>query len=361
VVLHHVAVTYGSGAPFYYVEPAFNDPLAFLNLLVFTLVNQAWFMGALFLLSGCFTPASYDRKGPVSFLKDRLVRLGLPLLIFYFLLGPLSSIGFWQMPSSLTGITTPLTWRAYPHLLGLGPLWFVALLLVFDLGYAAWRMLARNRISPSTGRSSLPGYLHLGLFVPALALASYLVRMVIPLGREVLDFPTLAYLPQYLAFFVLGALASRRGWLRTLPGSMGLAGFMAALGAGVLLFPLAFSGRLLSLELTPALADAFGHGHWRSAVYALWDSTFAVGMCLGLIPLFRRFFNGRSRFGRFLSQHGYAVYLIHPPILVFLAVALKTIELEHLLKFGLAAVIVLPACFAVAYLVRLIRPLSRIL
>jgi surface polysaccharide O-acyltransferase-like enzyme len=142
---------------------------------------------------------------------------------------------------------------------------------------------------------------------------------------------------------------------------MGLVGFVTALVMGVLLFPLAFSGRLLSLEITPALANFTGNGQWQSAVYALWDSTFAVGMCLGVITLFRHFFNGQGRFGRFLSQHSYTVYVIHIPIVVFLAVALKGIDLEPLLKFGMAAVIAVPTCFAVAYLVRKIPFLSRIL
>ena len=83
VVLHHVALVYGAFAPFYYVEPPTNDPLAFQVLLVFGLINQSWFMGALFLLSGYFTPGSFDRKGPGSFLKDRLLRLGIPLIVFF--------------------------------------------------------------------------------------------------------------------------------------------------------------------------------------------------------------------------------------------------------------------------------------
>jgi hypothetical protein len=355
-----VAVVYGAGAPFYYVEPPFNHPLAFLVLLVFILFNQAWFMGALFLIAGYFTPGSFDRKGPGSFLKGRLLRLGIPLIIFIFVLGPISSIGYWQMPASLTGITTPLTWQAYPYLLGMGPLWFVALLLIFDFGYAAWRMLTRNRTSSSMSRSSLPGYLGIGIFILALALVSYLVRIIVPMGKDVLDFPTVSYLPQYLSLFVLGTIASRHNWFRTLPSSMGLVGFVTAVVAGVLLFPLGISGRLFSLELTePALF--VGNGHWQSAVYALWDSTFAVGMCLGLIPLFRHFFNGQGRFGRFLSQHSYTVYVIHIPIVVFLAVALKGIHLEPLLKFGMAAVIAVPTCFALAYIVRKIPLASRIL
>ncbi len=361
VVLHHVALVYGAGHPFYYFEPPFNDPLAFLVLLVFILVNQSWFMGAFFLMSGYFTPGSFERKGPGAFLKDRLLRFGIPLVVFIFVLNPIASIGFWQMPASLTGITTPLTWQQYPHLLGIGPLWFIAMLLIFDFGYAAWRMLTRNRTSYSMSKSSLPSYLLIGVFILALALVSYLVRIVVPMGKDVLGFPTLSYLPQYLSLFVLGTVASRHNWFRTLPSSMGLVGFVTALAAGVLLFPLAFSGHLFSLELTPALTNFTGNGQWQSAVYVLWDSTFAVGMCLGVITLFRRFFNGQGRFGRFLSQHSYTVYVIHIPIVVFLAVALRGIDLEPLLKFGMAAVITVPTCFAIAYMVRKIPLASRIL
>jgi glucan biosynthesis protein C len=360
VVLHHVALVYGAGAPFYYVEPPLNDPLAFLVLLVFVLFNQAWFMGALFLIAGYFTPGSFDRKGSGSFLKGRLLRLGIPLIIFIFVLGPISAIGYWQMPASLTGIATPLTWQAYPYLLGMGPLWFVALLLIFDFGYAAWRMLTKDRTSYSMSESSLPGYLGIGIFVLALALLSYLVRIVVPMGKDVLDFPTISYLPQYLSFFILGTIAYRRNWFRTLPSSMGVVGFVTAVVAGVLLFPLALSGRLFSLEVTEPVGFV-GNGTWQSAVYALWDSIFAVGMCLGAITLFRRFFNEENRFGRFLSQQSYAVYIIHIPIIVFLAVALTGIDLRPLLKFGMVAVIVVPTCFAFAYIIRKIPGVSRIL
>jgi len=362
VVLHHVALVYGASVPdFYYLEPPFTDPQAFLVLLVFALVNQSWFMGAFFLLAGYFAPGSFDRKGPGTFLKDRLLNLGIPLVIFYFVLSPISSIGFFLMPASLTGITTPLSWQAYPDLIGLGPLWFVAMLLIFSFGYAAWRMLTWNRTSSSMSKSSVLSYRQIGVFTLALAVASYLVRMIIPLGKSVLEFPTLAYLPQYLSFFAVGTVASRHDWFRTLPRSMGTVGFVAAVVAGVLVFPLAFSGHLFSLELTPALDNALGNGQWQSAVYALWDSIFAVGMCLGVITLFRRSFHGQGRFGRFLSQHGYAVYIIHIPIIVFLAFALRGIDLESLLKFGMAVVIVVPSCFAAAFIIRKIPLASRIL
>jgi peptidoglycan/LPS O-acetylase OafA/YrhL len=141
---------------------------------------------------------------------------------------------------------------------------------------------------------------------------------------------------------------------------MGVVGFVTALVATVLLFPLALSGRLFSLELLEP-AVFVGNGTWQSAVYALWDSIFAVGMVLAAITFFRRFFNGESRFGRFLSQQSYAVYIIHSPIVVFIAIALKGIHLESLLKFGMVAVIAVPTCFAVAYIIRKIPGVSRVL
>jgi ABC-type Na+ efflux pump permease subunit len=365
VVLHHVAMVYGAVLPmFYYMEPPFIapgviDPLAYLALLVFSLLNQGWFMGAFFLLAGYFTPGSFDRKGPATFLKDKLLRLGIPLVVFWFVLNPLSWLGLWLMPATLTGITTPPTWGAYLRFIGMGPLWFVAMLLVFSLGYAVWRMLAGNR-KPLQPSNSGPGYLGIGIFCLALAGLSYLMRMIIPIGKSVWEFPTLAYLPQYLSFFVVGTIAYRRNWFRTLPLSMGIVGLAAALVAAVLLFPLAFSGRLFALEL-PAMGNAMGNGHWQSAVYALWDAIFAVGMCLGAITLFRRFLNGKGWFGRFLSQQSYAVYVTHIPVLVVVAWALSGIVLAPLLKFGLAAIVAVSTCFVVAYVVRKIPGVSRVL
>ena len=128
------------------------------------------------------------------------------------------------------------------------------------------------------------------------------------------------------------------------------------------MFPLAFGGRWFALEFTPLFPNSLGNGHWQSAVYVLWDSVLAVGMCLGTLTLFRRFCDGWGRLGRFLSKHSYTVYIIHIPIVVFLtAFVLKGIELVPLLKFGIVSVIAMPASFAIAYIVRKIPLASRIL
>jgi glucans biosynthesis protein C len=357
VVLHHLAVIYGANTPFYYLEPAYSQVLALVVLVVFQLFNQAYFMGFFFMISGYFTPGSFDRKGPASFVKDRLLRLGIPMIVYMLVLGPIASIGTYQMPAELTKITTPFTWQQYPNLIGIGPLWFAAVLLIFDFGYAAWRLATRNRVPRGTVVSALPRYRVIGVFVLALALASYLIRIPLPLGTywprmAVVNFPSLAYFPQYISFFIIGAIASNRNWLRTIPGSMGKWGFGAALVATVVLFPIALRG---------GGTNFLGGGQWPSGVYALWDSTFSVGMCLGLIVLFRSIFDHPGRLGGFLSRHAYAVYVIHIPTIVLLALALRGIHPEQLLKFGLAAITGVPLCFVVAYLVRKIPLAARVI
>lgn len=367
VVLHHVAMVYGASAPFYYVEPPFADPQGFQQLLIFALTNQAWHMGAFFLLAGYFTPRSFDRKGTATFVKDRLIRLGIPLLVYLFFLNPIAELSIYLMPVELTGLTHAPTWAAYPKMIGLGPLWFVVMLLLFDFVYVVWRNLTGNQ-SPAQNSSLVRlTYTRIAVFMLALAVITYLFRMLVPLGRPVnlfvdfLSFPSIAYLPQYISFFVLGIVAYRNDWLRTLPGMVGIVGFIVAAIVTVVLFPLAFSGQLFSLEITPALDNAMGNGHWQSAVYALWDSAFSVGMFLGSIVLFRRLLNVQRWLGTFLSQQSYTVYIIHIPLVVYLAYLLRAIELNAVPKTVVASLVIVPICFIVAYLVRRIPFASRVL
>jgi hypothetical protein len=119
----------------------------------------------------------------------------------------------------------------------------------------------------------------------------------------------------------------------------------------LILWPLAFSGK----------TNFLGGGYWQSAAYALWDSLFAVGMCLALTTFFRRYLDRLGRLGRILSPLPFTVYVIHIPIIVLLGLALRPVPLEHLLKFALAAIVGVPLCFAAAYGIAKVPFASRIL
>jgi glucans biosynthesis protein C len=90
VIVVHLGVTYGAVGSWYYHDPVTNLPTGII-LTTLTGFGMAAGMGFFFLIAGYFTPGSYDRKGIKSFLFDRLIKLGIPLLIYDLLLDPLAN------------------------------------------------------------------------------------------------------------------------------------------------------------------------------------------------------------------------------------------------------------------------------
>jgi hypothetical protein len=176
-------------------------------LTLFTATNQAYFMGFLFLLAGHFTPASLERKGYVRFLTNRFVRLGLPLLGFGFVLGPL-------MVAMVTAPDGNGLWSAFVRLWNQkefipGPLWFVQALLMFSVVYCVWRAwVGAPLIGAERAPQPLPGYrwwLRSALGVGAAALA---IRQM-PTGLRCLDY-SLDFSPVISFSFVWASLPGVR-------------------------------------------------------------------------------------------------------------------------------------------------------
>ena len=363
VILHHTAITYGGSGSFYYTEPA-TDSAASGLLSLFTNFNQAWFLGAFFLLSAYFTPASFDRKGATQFLKDRLIRLGIPLLVFFFVINPLTIyLAFYHMtPAQLVaqGITPPmgLSWTFISQAVGTGPLWFVEMLLIFEFGYAFWRIARKSSAKGGVPRP-LPTYRKVAAFILVLATTSYLLWVVAPLNAQVLGFPSFFDVPQYLGLFVAGLAAARGDWLAKLPDPMAKRVFIVALIATAVLLPLAVIGTDV-----PSLGwgSVVGYGSLSSAFYAIWTSTFAVGMTMFAIAFFRRHLNTPGRLWSFAAKNFYGAYILQATVIVMVsAFVLYQVQLESLLKFALAAIIIVPSTWALAFVVRKIPFFDRVL
>jgi hypothetical protein len=366
VILHHTAITYGGAGSFYYTEPA-TDPVAALLLTLFTNFNQAWFLGAFFLVSGYFSPGSFDRKGARRFVKDRLVRLGIPLAVFFFVMNPLTVyIAFYHMTATQLvqqGITPPmgLDLTFISQSVGIGPLWFVEMLLMFEFGYVLWRVAAgRIRKADEAGiRRPLPSYRKVGAFIVVLALSAYLFRIVVPINAQVLGFPSLFDLPQYLSFFIVGTVAARGDWLVKMPDAMAKRFFRIALIASATLLPLSIIGTGVS---SLGWGSVYGYGSVSSAIFASWDSTFAVGMTMFAISFFRKRFNARGRLWSLAAKNFYAAYFLQATVIVTVsALVLYQVQLESLLKFALAASIILTLTWALAYAIRKIPYVDRVL
>jgi len=139
VVLHHAAVTYSHIPLWYYYEAPHDGSATALD--VFLALNQAYFMGFFFLIAGYFTPGALDRKGAGRFARDRLVRLGIPLLLFVIVVRAVVGIPGWSVSGLPYAEYYVLSWDP-------GPTWFLEVLLVFSLVYALVR-----RLRPDSPRS----------------------------------------------------------------------------------------------------------------------------------------------------------------------------------------------------------------
>jgi glucans biosynthesis protein C len=359
VLLHHLMITYAGTGSWYYTEGKQDFATVALGAW-FQATNQAYFMGLFLLISAYFVPGSYDRKGAAHFLKDRLIRLGIPLALYSWIIRPLliyldpfsgaGSVAFWDY--------FPGKYFDHNALIGAGPLWFIEILLIFSLVYVLWRMVSPGRPSEPAAETPFPGNGIIALFAVLLGLVSFVVRLWLPMmwsfGPLNLQFPFFA---QYIALFVVGLIAYRRNWLMKLPETTG----RIWLGIGVLMillfWPLMISGGALSGDLTPF----FGGWRWQALMYALWESFVCVGMSIGLIYAFRRFANHQGTLAKFLSPNAYTAYLIHGPIIVVVAYAARDIAIYPLLKWALAALVAVPLCFALSHLIRKLPYTERVL
>src|SRR5450432_1461801 len=94
--------------------------------------NELFFMSLMFLLSGLFVWKSLEHKGGPTFLRDRLIRLGLPFIVAAGLVAPIAYYPAYLQTGASSGIAG--FWHQWISLGNwpAGPAWFIWLLLAFD-------------------------------------------------------------------------------------------------------------------------------------------------------------------------------------------------------------------------------------
>ncbi|MFP5021726.1 acyltransferase family protein [Pseudonocardia phyllosphaerae] len=341
VVAHHCAVTYSHIPVWTYTEYPRPDDTSAGLLDLFLGLNQAWFMGAFFLVSGWFVPGSVDRHGVAGFVRGRLLRLGVPFLAFAVVLRPIFYLPAWK-----PGDGNALLWAmARPDP---GPLWFVLVLLAFSLVYAGIRLL-RSPAPVVPGRA--PGLLAVGGFGLLIGVASWLWWTVAPLGTFWPGLPSVWLLPQYALCFAAGIAGGRRDWFTRLRGRTGV-------GAAVLAL---LTGPGWLAVLTAGGDAATGRGTATSALVAVLGGLFAASITTAVLVGARRCCNRSGPVARFLSSNAYAVYVLHAPIVAWLGVALAGVAASALGKAALLFACSVVACWGAAWAVRRVPVVRRVL
>jgi fucose 4-O-acetylase-like acetyltransferase len=361
VITTHTAITYGGSGSWYYTYPYTTLPATVILTLV-TALNQTFFMGFFFLISAYFVPASLDRKGTRHYLHDRFIRLGIPLVVWVVLINPLLEYyvatevhGYsGSFADFYHGLFVPFTG------FGLSLMWFVFLLLVFTLGYIAVRSVRNVPDQPPAEPRSFPvlsSILLLGIVVGVL---SFLVRIFFPIGYTSelfnIQFP---FFPQYIIYFAIGLYAAQNSWLSNIPEDTGKRASRLALV--LIVFEPLLLLFLFAVASGGSLDPVLGGLHVQALVYALWEQVTGIVIVVALLWLFSRRFDHQGPVERAASADTYAVYILHPLVLVVLSITLSVFILPPLLFFGIMLPMVIVLTFLFAQAIRAIPGVSSVL
>ncbi len=229
-------------------------------------------------------------------------------------------------------------------------MWFIEGLLFIFIIYGLLRLLIKPAADRPHMKDEGPSNLSIGMFALSVGVISFIVRIWMPVGwlLEPLGLP-LALFPQFIAMFIVGITAYTRNWFMGISKAKGKLWLRIAIFFIVVLFPIVF---LLGGALEGDTSQFMGGIHWQSFAFAVWEQFVGVGMIIGLLVWFRERFIRQGAVAEEMAANSFAVYFIHAPVLVFLALALRGIQLYPLLKFALVAPVVVALCFLIAHYLR---------
>ena len=345
VLLHHAVIPYT-----YYGHTDIQALLAFDGIVVF---NDSYFMAAMFLLSGLFVWPSLKRKGIAPFLRDRLLRLGVPFAVCAIILMPLAyyAIELREHGSSFGAFWwKTITTGPWPS----GPAWFIGVLFIFDVMAAAIYRLMPECIEAIGLLSSV------SLRRPAYAFAALLAASVV------------AYIPIDLYFgpgrwFTFGPFAIQASrmllYLLYFVAGVGIgttkydAGLLSRDGELSRQWPVWLAASALSYVSIVALlyvkhttyADLSHMPLWWRLAHTFAFVFFSAAQTFFLLALFLRYEHSGKSLLDPLRSSAFGIYLIHYIPMLWLQYALygatlapaaqETAVLKALIAFVLTLVI----------------------
>jgi hypothetical protein len=319
--------------------------------------NDLFFMSLMFLLSGLFVLPSLRGKGSASFLKDRLLRLGLPFLIGVTFIMPLAYYPAWVAAGSASNYFRFWFDHIARYGWASGPLWFLWVLLAFDaiaaILYPAFGKLAEKVV----GKSSI------GVFA-ILFLASFaaVAPMVAAFGSKAwvpfITPPFWFQLPRiliYLVWFLFGVTLGDRclsqGFLAK--GSR----FAKSWPVWVVLALIVFNGLLYAQG---KLFEIHGFERVREHIIVAISVLSCCASSFAFLSLFRGTIKSRSRVWDSLSRNAYLMYAVHYVFVLWVQFLLLKVPVNAVVKFAVTFLVTVFASWIVSSLLLRVPGIKRI-
>ncbi len=364
VVAHHSAMAYHVILPqstasslsehlqsIHAISPV-NDEQRSGMLSLLATFNDTFLMALLFLVSGLFVWNSLQSKGRLVFLRDRLIRLGLPLVAMI-VLRPLTYYttylqtggsgglsDFWQQWSSIE-------WRG-------GPIWFLEVLLVFNIVFvlAAGLKVDRSGVFKRLQSDVLCRPAKCFVLLVLLSAAAY-----IPISAIYGSFFWLQCGPAqiqmnrlflYAVYFLVGVCFGAYGIERTflVPNSTLTRRWVIWVVAALATFLISFS---ISISSANQILIGF--------FYVLSCATISFAS----LAIFLRFAQRQRRIYESLFHNSYGIYVIHYGVVSCLSYALLGAQLPAMAKWSIVFTFTLAFCWGAIAVVRRVPGVARVI
>lgn len=332
------------------------------TLAVLFFVIHVFRMSLFFVMAGFFAHLVFHRKGFVLFVKDRAIRIVVPMIVGWLILAPILGLltlrGLTktfgpEVLASMEGVASPVP---------LTHLWFLYYLCIFYVCFLALRWIFVNALDGSERiRTAIDRSVAISLsthFAPLLlALPTALVFNFDATWAASpwtgIPTPDMGFTPKVPAMVGYG-VAFGFGWVLQRQTHL-LAIWQKRWVSNLVLAVVLTVAALLLVGNLPTAVSPFAEtdSPWQKLLYIVCYTLAAWYWCFGLIGVALRFFSERSAVQRYLADSSYWLYLMHLPIVFLLQVSLMQVNLHWSLKFPLILLITMTTLLVTYhYLVR---------
>ncbi|MGO9127070.1 MAG: acyltransferase family protein [Terriglobales bacterium] len=306
-------------------------------------------MCLLFLVSGLFVLPGIRSHGTAVFLRNRLLRLGVPFAATVTFIMPLAYYAGWRADGHAAGYLNFWRWDILAGGWPCGPLWMIWELLFFDFLAAAVIFVlprAKAKLNRPWEPSPILGF-SLMFLAAALAFIPLAIRFGVNSRTPLLlastgwrRFPMRPFYFQasrallYLFWFAVGVLLGRKGLAssplapegplaKRWPWWLAWAGFCYSL-----FFFLFMGGPNFTRWLN--LPETAG-----TVVFGLFCVLSSTACCFGVLALFRGAIRNPSPWMDSLARCAYVIYLVHYAFVVWIQYYLLAVPLPVMAKFAI--------------------------
>ena len=357
VVLHHAVIPYT-----YFGH---TDATSWIGFDVVVTATDSFFMAMFFFLSGLFVWPSLRNKAPGIYLRDRLLRLGLPFAIAAFTVIPIAyyAIALRHTPDLSFAAFWWKTVTAGPW--PSGPIWFVWVLLAFGLLASVLYRLSPQLVDPINRLSqhSFDQPATFFAFLLAVTAVAYIPALVYFSPNRWFEFGPFSVQASrvllYAAYFFIGAgvgAAQVERGVASMDGRLAKSSWgwlIATLVSYCLMWVMIYIKREILGNPSPQPA-------WYLAVYGLFFVAFSAAILFAI----QGFFLGAKRQWNMLDRmqaDAYGIFLVHYPIVLWLQYWLFDFDWPAIVKALIAFVLTVVFSWAVTAALRKIPGATQVL